>query len=140
VVNEAVRRWIEGWARGWATHDVELIASLYADDAVHLSAPFREPQPTRDYAAWAFSDEESVEVWFAEPLVEGDEAAVAWWAVSRGVDGRDTTLAGVSLLSFGRDGLVVRQMDYWNSAEESATAPPEHWGPVAVHEKSTAAT
>jgi SnoaL-like protein len=135
-VNEAAGRWIEGWAHGWVTHDVELIDSLYAEDALHRSAFFREPQPPRDYAAWAFSDEASAEVWFAEPLVEGDRAAVAWWAISRGVDGRDTTLAGVSMITFGGDGLVVRQLDYWNSAEGSATAPPDDWGPVAAHEKS----
>jgi ketosteroid isomerase-like protein len=133
---EAVNRWIDGWARGWATHDVDLIASLYAEDAVHVSAFFREPQPPADYAAWAFSDEESAEVWFAEPVRAGNRAAVAWWGISRGVDGRDTTLAGVSTLTFGDDGLVVVQRDYWNAAEDTALAPPEGWGPVGAHEQS----
>lgn len=137
-VREAVDRWIDGWARGWATHDVELIASLYADDAEFVSAFFREPQPAADYAAWAFSDEERAEVWFAKPVVEGNRAAVAWWAISRGVDGRDTTLAGVSMLLFGSDGLVVNQRDYWNAAEDTATAPPDDWGPLAAHEQSAA--
>jgi ketosteroid isomerase-like protein len=135
-VREAVGRWIDGWARGWATHDVDLIASLYADDAVHVSAFFREPQRTADYAAWAFSDEQGAEVWFAEPVVEGNRAAVAWWAISRGVDGRETTLAGVSTVLFGRDGLVVQQRDYWNAAEDTAAAPPDDWGPIAAHEQS----
>lgn len=135
-MREAVGRWIDGWARGWATHDVELIRSLYADDAVQVSAFFREPQPPADYAAWAFSDEESAEVWFAEPVVEGDRAAVAWWAISHGADGRVTTLAGVSMLQFGSDGLVVHQRDYWSQAE-NATAPSEDWGPLAAHELST---
>jgi hypothetical protein len=135
-VTEAVRRWIDGWARGWATHDVELIGSLYAENAVHFSAPFRDPRPPADYAAWAFAEEESAEVWFAEPFVEGERAAVAWWGISHLLDGRDTTLAGVSILEFGGDGLVVRQRDYWNEALGSALAPPEDWGPVAAHERS----
>jgi SnoaL-like domain len=135
AMREAVGRWVDGWARGWATHDVELIRSLYAEGAVHSSAFFREPQPTADYAAWAFSDEESAEVWFAEPVVEGDRAAVEWWAISRGADGRVTTLAGVSMLQFGSDGLVALQRDYWNQAE-NAKVPPEDWGPVAAHELS----
>jgi hypothetical protein len=137
-MSQAVERWIDGWARGWATHDVGLIASLYADDAVHVSAFFRDPQPTADYAAWAFSDEERAEVWFAEPVVEGERAAVAWWAISHGTDGRDTTLAGVSMLRFGRDGRVVDQRDYWNAAEDTATPPPDDWGPLAAHEPSAA--
>lgn len=135
-VRAAVDRWIDGWARGWATHDVALIASRYADDAVHVSAFFREPQPTAEYAAWAFSDEQAAEVWFAEPLVEGDQAAVTWWAISHGADGRDTTLAGVSIVQFGPDGLVVRQRDYWNSAEDEAMPPPDDWSPVAAHERT----
>ncbi len=135
-IREAVDRWIDGWARGWVTHDVELIGSLYADDAVHVSAFFREPQRPADYAAWAFSDEERAEVWFAQPVIEGNRAAVAWWAVSRGVDGRDTTLAGVSTLWVGADGLVVQQWDYWNAAEDTAMVPPDGWGPLAAHEQS----
>jgi SnoaL-like domain len=133
---EGVERWIDGWARGWATHDVGLIASLYADGAVHVSAFFREPQSPADYAAWAFSDEERAEVWFAEPVRAGNRAAVAWWGISRGVDGRDTTLAGMSMLAFGDYGLVVDQRDYWNAAEDAALAPPEDWGPVAAHEQT----
>ena len=31
---EAVRRWIEGWSVGWATHDVERIRELYGDGPV----------------------------------------------------------------------------------------------------------
>jgi SnoaL-like domain len=133
----AVQRWIDGWARGWAAHDVELIASLYAENAVHLSAFFRDPQPTADYAAWAFAEEESAEVWFAEPLVEGNRAAVSWWGISHGVDGSDTTLAGVSMLEFGNDGLVLDQRDYWNEAKNAAIAPPDEWGPIAAHERSS---
>jgi hypothetical protein len=130
----AAARWVDGWARGWATHHVELIGSLYADGAVHRSAPFREPRHPADYAAWAFSDEERAEVWFAEPIVEGERAAISWWATSRGRDGRDTTLAGVSIVWFGDGGLVVQQLDYWNEAEDAALTPPEEWGPIAAHE------
>ena len=136
MTEQAVRRWIDGWARGWATHDVDLVDSLYAEDAVFVSAFFREPQRPSDYAAWAFSDERGAEVWFAEPIVEGDRAAVAWWAISRDADGRVSTLAGVSQLRFGSDGLVVHQRDYWNEAEDTAMTPPDDWGPVAAYEKS----
>jgi hypothetical protein len=139
-MREAVNRWIDGWARGWATHDVELIGSLYAEGAVHVSAFFREPQPPAHYAAWAFSDEREAEVWFAEPVLQGDRAAVAWWAISRGADGRATTLAGVSTIRFGGDGLVLDQRDYWNAAEDTAMVPPADWGPVAAHERSAASS
>jgi hypothetical protein len=53
-------------------------------------------------------------VWFGEPTVAGDRATVEWWAVSTS-GGEEETLAGVSLLRFGEDGLVVDQRDYWHS-------------------------
>ena len=38
----SVQRWIDGWAEGWAAHDVERIRELYADGARHRSEPFRD--------------------------------------------------------------------------------------------------
>jgi hypothetical protein len=29
---------------------------------------------------------------------------------------------------------VIDQRDYWNEAEDTATPPPEDWGPIAAHE------
>lgn len=109
---EAVRRWVDGWTRGWRAQDVDVIGSLYADECFFLSHPFREPQKPRDYVEWAFAEEEWAEPWFGEPIVSGDRAAVEWWAFVRG-SGRDVTLAGTSLLRFDGDGKVVEQRDAW---------------------------
>lgn len=49
------------------------------------------------------------------PIVEGDRAAVDWWAVVTSRNGSCETLAGTSLLRFGPDGLVVEQRDVWAS-------------------------
>ena len=128
-----VRRWIEVWARGWVAHDAESIGELYADGPVQRSEPFRERGDPGGYAAWAFSDERSAEVWFAEPFVVGPQEAVCeWWAISVQNDGSTVTLAGVSLIHFGADGLVDDQRDYW-SEREGAHAPPDDFGPVAIH-------
>src|SRR5262249_57622388 len=64
-----VRRWIDGWAGGWAAHDVPRIAALYAVGPVQRSEPFRERQAPRADAAWAFSAERTPGGWFAEPHV-----------------------------------------------------------------------
>ena len=62
--------------------------------------------PTLDAEAWADCE-------FLEPVVDGDRAAVEWSAETRLKDGSTEKLAGVSLLRFDTDGLVVEQRDFW---------------------------
>jgi SnoaL-like domain len=112
TTEEAVRRWVDGWMRGWRALDPEPILEAYADDCVYISAPFRAPQTPREYVEWALAEEESAEPWFGEPLVDGNRAAVEWRAYVR-ENGSDVTIAGTSLLRFRDDGLCVEQRDAW---------------------------
>jgi hypothetical protein len=138
-VDDAVRAWIDGWARGWRDHDTEPIAALYADHATFVSAPFREPlhggAGAAEYARWAFADEAAVELWFAEPVVGEGRAAIPYWAIVRGHGGSETTIAGIADVHFGSDGRVIAQRDYWTVAEDLAHRPPDGWGPIAAHER-----
>ena len=132
TVEEAGRRWAETWERGWAVHDVEAIVALYAEGAGFLTSPFREtqlgPSGVREYVEWAFADEASAEARFGQPVVAGNDRAVGeWWTVSRSAGGEESTLAGVSLLRFGADGLVTQQYDYWH-VEPGRRQPHEHFG------------
>jgi SnoaL-like domain len=114
---EAARRWAETWERGWRALDPEPVAALYADDCrLFLSHPFRPHAPPRAYVARALGDTEWAEPWFGEPMVAGDRAAVEWWAFAR-EGGTDVTIAGVSLLRFGAEGLVVEQRDVFALTE-----------------------
>ncbi|MGH3137836.1 MAG: nuclear transport factor 2 family protein [Gaiellaceae bacterium] len=111
----AAHAWVEAWARGWPARDLDAVADLYAAEAVFYSHPFRDLRAPRDYVAWAFADQTRAECRFGEPIVEGDRAAVDWWAVITSTDGSVETIAGTSLLRFGDDGLVVEQRDAWAS-------------------------
>ena len=113
---QAIRRWIDGWLRGWRALDAEPVVALYADDCFFLSHPFREHESPRDYVVRAVREEEWAEPWFGEPLVDGDRAAVEWCAFVR-EDGREVTLAGTSLLRFDAGGQVVEQRDAWAVAD-----------------------
>jgi len=121
----AAARWVEGWSSAWPGGDVETVAALYAEDALFLSHPFRDPNEPRRYAAWAFAEQASAICRFGEPIVSGDRAAVDWWAVITAPDGSEETVAGTSLLRFGPDGCVVEQRDAW--AAESGAHPLPHW-------------
>jgi uncharacterized protein (TIGR02246 family) len=126
----AVRRWVEGWSEGWAAADPDRIAELYAEDAIFVSHPFREPHRgragVREYARWAFEDEETLDFSFGEPVAVGDRAIVEYRALMRS-KGTERTLVGVALIRFGEDGLVLEQRDYW-SMEDGRREPPAGWG------------
>lgn len=120
----AAQHWAATWRGAWPDRDAERVVALYAEDAVHSSAPFRDPYRGRtailQYFLEAFASEtEPARVWFGEPLIAGpDDAPVAvgeWWAQTVDTDG-PATLAGCSFLLFDPEGLLVRQCDYWHQA------------------------
>jgi hypothetical protein len=71
----------------------------------------------RGYLGRNFDAESGIECRFGEPITTGDRAAVEWWA-SWVEDGQTLTLAGVTILRFGPDGLVVDHRDYWNQLNQ----------------------
>jgi|SRR6187551_1506846 len=109
----AAERWRRTWARGWHGHEAGPILELYAEGATLQSHPFRGSQPPRDYIEPTLAAEAWADCEFLEPIVEGDRAVVEWRAETRLKDGGTEKLAGVSLLRFDEDGLVVEQRDFW---------------------------
>ena len=132
---DAARRWSRAWRDGWESLDPEPIVACYAPDALLSTQPFREPYRGRDgvreYVAGAFADEEDARVWMGQPIVEGDGAAIPWWASLR-ESGADATLAGTSVLRFDHDGLVIEQWDAWNQSTERGDPPA--WSPFGPHD------
>ena len=113
---QAAERWRETWERCWRAHEADEIVALYAEGANFRSHPFRDAQAPRDYIVPTLGAEESAECEFREPIVSGDRAAVEWQAETKLKDGGTEKLAGVSLLRFDADGLVVEQRDFWARA------------------------
>jgi hypothetical protein len=111
---EAAQRWAGVWERGWQEHDAAAIAALYAEGALWRQHPFRDPEP--GYLNRVFAEEESAECQFGAPIVDGDRAVVPWSAQTRLTNGGTEDLAGVSVLRFRPDGLVVEHRDFWNQA------------------------
>jgi hypothetical protein len=123
----AARAWIDAWLRAWRAHDADLLAPVYAAETVHRSHPFREPGNPIEYARRVFAEEDGEpEVWMGDPVVDGDRAAIEWWAVVT-ENGKQVSLAGTSILRFDEHGRTVEQSDYWGTAAGRA-APWNGWG------------
>jgi ketosteroid isomerase-like protein len=119
---EAAERFARTWEDSWPRGDVAALAELYAEDCVHRSMPFRPVHEGRrevvDYISWSFSTERATEVRFGRPMVDGDLATVEYWVTAVEHEGaKPVTLAGVGLLRFRPDGLVVEARDYWHVAD-----------------------
>jgi len=80
----------------------------------------------REYVTRVLGEEEDPRVWITPPIVDGDRAAVSWWA-SLLEQGADASLAGTSVLRFDDDGLVVEQWDAWSGVGERRDPPS--WSP-----------
>jgi len=111
---EAAQRWADLWERGRREHDAAAIAALYAEGAFWQQHPFREPEP--GYLTRVLAEEESAQCRLGTPIIDGDQAAVPWSTQTRLTDGGTEDLAGVSLLRFRTDGLVVEERDFWTLA------------------------
>jgi hypothetical protein len=61
-----------------------------------------------------FAEEESTQCRFGTPIVDGGQVAVPWSTQTRLTDGGTEDLAGVSLLRFRVDGIVVEERDFWS--------------------------
>src|SRR5919108_6001347 len=122
---DAARRWAQTWQRAWEALDAPAIGALYARDADDVGAPFRASEAPMSYVERAFAEESEVRAWFGDPIVDGDRAAVQWWATLT-EDGRGITLAGTSVLRFDAQGLVVSQWDAWGELD-GRREPPAGW-------------
>jgi nuclear transport factor 2 (NTF2) superfamily protein len=119
---EAAAAWVDAWSEGWARHESEFIAARYALDCVFRSLPFRAAgrgrQALLDYVRQSFDEEQSARFASGAPVVSANgRAAVEYRAVITAPDGNIATIAGVSMLRFGDDGLVTEHLDTWTEAD-----------------------
>jgi ketosteroid isomerase-like protein len=124
--HEAARRWADVWAQGWPAKDVDGIVALQAEKGDHWASmfrPYRGRDGLRTYVQECFDEEtRPAEVWFGEPQVDGDMAAVEYWAVTY-PDGQPLTISGCTVLRFDQDGLVAEARDY-SHVNQGRIAPP----------------
>lgn len=126
----SVREWIEAYGRAWRERDVDGIVPLFTEDAVYRSSPFRPPhqghEGVRSYWEQATSTQQDLDLRFGEPVVEGNRAAVEWWAVMRD-EGEEVTLPGILVLRFAPDGRCEELRECWH-LERGRREPPAGWG------------
>ena len=74
-----------------------------------------------------FEEASAVDVWFGEPVEDGERASVEYWATLVEPDGSESTLGGCHVMRFREDGLVAEARDYWH-LEPGHRPPPQRWG------------
>lgn len=127
---QAVTKWIRTYFKAWLKKDAMGIASLFTEDAVYRSHPFRQANQGRksilDYTLGALDVGEVYEVRFGKPTVEGSKAAVEYWTTMKEKE-NDVTLAGCAMLRFAKNGLCRELRDYW-ALQTGKIQPAPEWG------------
>ena len=123
----AAKRWAEAYERAWRAGNGEAAAALYAEDCVFRSHPFRELEDARAYIQQVTIEAEAPEVWFGEPIEQGDRAAIEWWALLVEPNGDESSIVGCHVVRFDGDGLVAEARDCW-AVEPGHRRPPPEWG------------
>ncbi|MFD6565059.1 nuclear transport factor 2 family protein [Micromonospora profundi] len=128
---EAARRWARTWAEAWPTKDAEAIAALQSESGDHYASmfrPYRGRSGLRAYLTECFTEESRpAQVWFAEPRVDGDTAAVEYWSVIH-VDDQPMTISGCTVLRFDEAGLVAEARDYSHATQGRHLPPGDLFG------------
>ncbi len=109
---EAAQRWTDVWESAAGANMTRPPLPRFVPRA-RSGSSIRSASREQDYLARVFAEEESARCRFGTPIVDGDQAAVPWTAQTRLTDGGTEDLAGVSLLRFRDDGLVVEERDFW---------------------------
>lgn len=110
---EAARAWVAGWSQAWRSGDGAAVGRLYSPGARFRSHPMRDTEDPVAYASRVFATDKLVDLWFGEPIVDGDRASVEYWSVSVDPTGAEISLAGCGVLRFGPDGRCVDDIEYW---------------------------
>lgn len=125
-----VQAWIAAYGRAWHNGDADAVVAIFSEDAVYRSSPFREPHAGSDgiRAYWesVTSAQEGLELRFGTPVVEGDRAAVEWWAIVT-EDGKETTYPGILMLRFAPDGRCAELRECWHG-QPGRVEPHDGWG------------
>jgi uncharacterized protein (TIGR02246 family) len=125
-----VSAWIEAYARAWHERDADAVVTIFTEDAVYRSSPFREPHVGSDgiRAYWerVTSGQQGLDLRFGAPVVEGNRAAVEWWAIVE-EQGEATTYPGILMLSFAPDGRCEELRECWHQ-REGRIQPHDGWG------------
>src|SRR2546425_13240040 len=78
-----VNRWIRNYTKAWLKKDAKAIPTLFTEDAVYHSHPFRPATLGRksimDYTLGALDVEQVYEVRFGKQVVEGATVRVGNW-------------------------------------------------------------
>lgn len=138
VSQRTAAHWMKGYLEAWETRDADAVVKLFTPHAVYESLP---GDPTQTFTGRAAIHRYWVEVCKPQshivgiqgkPIVTGNRASVEIWVVFRDPvynpkRAHYVSLLETNVLTFARNGLVSRNVEYWNILA-GKHSPPAGWG------------
>jgi hypothetical protein len=130
--------WMDGYLAAWEAKDADAVMALFSEDAVYQSVPgvdsetFVGREAIGDYWTSVTADQSEITTRRGTPVVTGNQATVEIWVTfanpNFNPDGDHIiTLLEANVLTFDADGLVSKNVEYYN-IQTGKVDPPAGWG------------
>ena len=121
---DEVARWVEGYARAWASNDPEDIRVLFTDDAVYNERPYAQPQVGLDaiVADWLDRRDEPGDYEFSSEVLAADGDVGVVQGTTRYLTD-DSEYANLWVIRFAADGRAREFTDWWILRPDASNGP-----------------
>lgn len=138
VTPQVAARWMKGYLKAWETRDANAVVKLFTPNGVYQSIPGVPSQTFDGRAAihkyWfdVTRPQSAITGIQGQPIVEGNRASIEIWVKfvdpQYNPNGKHRiTLLETNVLTFARNGLVTKNVEYWNIIV-GWHSPPPGWG------------
>lgn len=138
VTPDAASKWMQGYLNAWETRDADAVVKLFTPNGIYQSVPSDKTQTFVGRAAihkyWVdvTKTQSKINGIQGKPIVTGNRAAIEIWVRFRDATlnpkgDHMITLLETNVLTFAANGLVSKNVEYWN-VRTGSHAPPPGWG------------
>ncbi len=138
VTPQVASRWMKGYLKAWETRNADAVVKLFTPTGVYQSIPGVPSQTFDGRAAihkyWFDVTRPQSEITGIQgaPIVDGNRASIEIWVKfvdpQYNPDGKHRiTLLETNVLTFAPNGLVTKNVEYWNIIT-GWHSPPPGWG------------
>lgn len=122
---EGFQSWLESYGRAWESHDPQLFADLFTDNASYYANPFSEPlsgrSALRDYWSNIIRTQEQTRFNYEVLAITQDRGIAHWWTSFVHISSKTKVkMDGIFIVSFNGENRCRVFKQWWHWLEYSS--------------------